>query len=371
MSADGAATKKPPRAKKSKKVAVRAPEPPLKPTPIPELIELYRKHEGEIKLWTNFVRDSFEETAPTAARNAIHSVRKRLKDPSHLHEKLERKAQEGRVITLDNFFDQVEDLGGVRVLTLYRWHGCKEVHEFIKDTPCWTIIGDPIAYAGSRDDVTRLKELGFDPKERERKYTSVHYVVAPSKEGPKWMRCEVQVRGLHLEGWAEVDHQLLYPSGVPGPLAKRILSALHEATLVTDSLAEFAKQAAEDHNEMCRRTDDSDRLLARTLADLEEANLEIAKLKASQNPPPAMITAQLLSAATQLRSVSASISAQSRLRAALGAHGSCTGCKKVGYLTQACERCHRPFCEDCYKRIRESRYPTLLADHCTKCGVKN
>jgi putative GTP pyrophosphokinase len=50
----------------------------------------------------------------------IHSIKSRLKDPSHLAEKLQRKLNAGRTITKDNIFSEITDFIGVRVLHLYQ-----------------------------------------------------------------------------------------------------------------------------------------------------------------------------------------------------------------------------------------------------------
>ena len=41
-------------------------------------------------------------------------------------------------------------------------------------------------------------------------YTSIHYVVRPRPDSE--VRCEIQVRTLFEEIWAEIDHQLNYPA---------------------------------------------------------------------------------------------------------------------------------------------------------------
>src|SRR5437660_235633 len=63
--------------------------------------------------------------ANTELKKLIHSVKWRAKDPTHLYDKLERKAriaiEKGKVfdITADNLFDELPDLSGVRLLHLH------------------------------------------------------------------------------------------------------------------------------------------------------------------------------------------------------------------------------------------------------------
>ena len=49
----------------------------------------------------------------------IHSIKTRIKDPSHLKDKIERKYKQGKGISKDNLFTEITDLIGFRVLHLY------------------------------------------------------------------------------------------------------------------------------------------------------------------------------------------------------------------------------------------------------------
>src|SRR6266568_4868806 len=69
-------------------------------------------------------------------KKLIHSLKWRAKDPSHLHDKLIRKAtktiDEGKVfaITADNVFDEIPDLAGVRLLHLHM-RQMEQIHPLI------------------------------------------------------------------------------------------------------------------------------------------------------------------------------------------------------------------------------------------------
>jgi ppGpp synthetase/RelA/SpoT-type nucleotidyltranferase len=257
-----------------------------KPAPS-ELVALFDEHRPAIKLWLDTVRTVFQEVAPAAVRDTIHSVRTRIKDRDNLADKITRKrSEDGRSITAANFFRKVQDLAGVRVITLYRWD-CKILDDFIRTTGLWTLLEGPVVHAGSEADREMLVRAGFKLKRESkgntkshRKYTSIHYVVAPSN-APKapWMRCEIQVRGLHIEGWAEVEHRFQYPDKDPGPFAKSILAALHEATVVTDRLAQFVRDAVQA--EVDRRNAE-----ARLEAELAATKAELAALQKRINDNP-------------------------------------------------------------------------------------
>ena len=52
-------------------------------------------------------------------KSVVHSVKSRIKNVEHLRDKLQRKMEAGRKITLENFRNEVTDLIGIRVLYLY------------------------------------------------------------------------------------------------------------------------------------------------------------------------------------------------------------------------------------------------------------
>src|SRR5437870_13581064 len=69
-------------------------------------------------------------------KKLIHSLKWRAKDPTHLQDKLERKAhkaiEQGRAfdITADSLFDKIPDLAGVRLLHLHM-RQIEEIHPLI------------------------------------------------------------------------------------------------------------------------------------------------------------------------------------------------------------------------------------------------
>ena len=61
--------------------------------------------------WPGFIVDD---------KSVIHSIKSRVKDAEHLRDKIQRKIQDGREITISNFRKEVTDLIGVRILYLYQ-----------------------------------------------------------------------------------------------------------------------------------------------------------------------------------------------------------------------------------------------------------
>jgi ppGpp synthetase/RelA/SpoT-type nucleotidyltranferase len=147
----------------------------------------------------------------------VHSIRFRVKDPTHLQDKLARKllkarAGEGFSITPDNLFEKINDLAGLRILHLHsRQIGA--INAALNDVFAeyrYSVI--EAATARTWDDEYRrfYESLGIATKDSEKMYTSVHYVIE-SNSATK-LTCEIQVRTLAEELWGEVDHSMNYPN---------------------------------------------------------------------------------------------------------------------------------------------------------------
>lgn len=262
---------------------------------VEELLALYQQHFGSYKIWLSHIREILE-SAPEPTRRKIHSIRTRLKDSDHLREKIARKRGEGRIITRDNLFEEIRDLAGVRVITLYRWDFA-EIHALITEhgAAWWEVVGKSEAYCAYQDDAERFREIGLEPKVRaDKPYTSIHYSVSP--RGKRSPACEIQVRGLHLEGWGEVDHELRYPSRSPGELAEDVLVALHQAAAVTDWLAHVARRADEMHQRLESERREKEELLTK----LQSLSSQLDQAGAAKNQADALVKqlrAQLAAAA--------------------------------------------------------------------------
>ncbi|MHC8310532.1 RelA/SpoT domain-containing protein [Pseudomonas sp. GT1P32] len=156
------------------------------------------------------------ETHPKLTKGAppvIHSVKSRLKDASHLEEKINRKLGLPPVAdpTAQQVFEGLTDLAGVRVLLLHQQQFENLHTEFqqkIQDD--WFLVEPPKAYTWDPESADFFRRLKIETHIKESQYTSLHYVIRP-KEGSSLV-CEIQVRTLFEEIWGEVDHTLNYPA---------------------------------------------------------------------------------------------------------------------------------------------------------------
>jgi putative GTP pyrophosphokinase len=164
-------------------------------------------------------------------RPFIHSTKQREKDPSHLADKLRRKADEatraGKAfgITKENFFSRIGDLAGVRLLHIHTEQLGKIHPTIIKILKFhkYRFREKPLVYIWDVERKNFLKKLGLKVIVRPELYTSVHYVVEPH-----WgkIACEIQVRTLAEELWGEVSHTINYPHKTPSIACNEQLAAL-------------------------------------------------------------------------------------------------------------------------------------------------
>jgi putative GTP pyrophosphokinase len=150
-------------------------------------------------------------------QNAIHSMRFRIKDPSHLADKLVRKLRKATEtgeefdITTANLFTKITDLAEIRLLHLHTTQVAeinRHLKEIIQEQPIKLLEGPR---ARTWDDEYRafFRALQIETQDSETMYTSVHYVVA--SKSSTTITCEIQVRTLMEEVWGEVDHAINYP----------------------------------------------------------------------------------------------------------------------------------------------------------------
>lgn len=175
---------------------------------------LYRNKVYEYKTFMRSVVSFFEEN-PLFRWDwfpHIHSIKSRIKDPSHLEEKIKRKLKNGKNITADNLFSEVTDIAGVRVFYLHQGQFSvihKEIMSRIGND--WKLFEEPKAYTWDPESEDFYKALHIKTEVNPRYYTSIHYVVMPNNETAN-ICCEIQVRTLFEEIWWEIDHAINYPN---------------------------------------------------------------------------------------------------------------------------------------------------------------
>ena len=144
----------------------------------------------------------------------VHSVKRRVKDPEHLRDKLEGKllkAGESFDITPDNLYSKITDLAGYRILHLHtrQMEQINKVILSVIDEAQYPLIEKPKARIWDDEFRYYFEDIGITTVISPNMYSSVHYVIKASSKTK--FTCEIQVRTLAEEVWGEVDHSFNYP----------------------------------------------------------------------------------------------------------------------------------------------------------------
>lgn len=217
----------------------------------------------------------------------VHSLGYRVKDVTHLIEKIIRKnpkyLKRGEAISHENYSQYINDLMGIRVLLLFKedWIG---VHDFIMNAYGHVLAEEPFAHVRKGDNCDLY--TGKIKIKDEKPYRSVHYVI---RDEETQLCIEVQVRTLFEEAWSEIDHKLRYPYNLPNEMIASYLEIMNRAAGMADEMGTFLhaylnnfEDAMEDgvfnDNEVYNYILEQ----ARSLEDSESKEKIIGKIKKAQ-----------------------------------------------------------------------------------------
>lgn len=168
----------------------------------------------------------------------IHSIKHRHKNFEHILDKIERKKKSGKIITVDNFFTEITDLIGVRVLHLYQ-DQFTSIHNAIINkvgSGDWVFGEEPKAYTWDPESEQFYQNLKLKTEIKDSYYTSIHYLIKPNTSSS--VCCEVQVRTLFEEIWGEIDHTINYPHETNSLACKEQLKVLAKFVTAGTRLAD-------------------------------------------------------------------------------------------------------------------------------------
>lgn len=180
----------------------------------------------------------------------VHSVRRRVKKPNHLIEKIIRKGKkyQERNISVENYKEIVTDLIGIRVLHLFKddW---KSIHQEI--TRLWDTKETPQINIRRGDyNVDKLeesiKEMNCEIIVREHGYRSIHYQIGVPVTKDVEVLVEIQVRTVFEEAWSEIDHLIRYPYDVDNPILMEYLGIFNRIVGSADEMGMFIKKIKKD-----------------------------------------------------------------------------------------------------------------------------
>lgn len=222
---------------------------------IKELVALYLANKDDLETFLKGF--AAQVLSSKTLKEHIHSVKWRMKDPKHLKDKLQRKILEGKEqgkpyrVTQKNLFLKVNDLAGLRILHLYTQQA-KAIDiglRAIFDQELFTLVEGPTARTWDDESREFFKSVNIKTKKSPSLYTSVHYVIKPTKKTK--YTCEIQVRTLMEEVWGEVDHSINYPHKTKSLACREQIATLARATSASSRLvdsifrshADFQKKA--------------------------------------------------------------------------------------------------------------------------------
>ena len=201
---------------------------------IDRLVEYYKANQGVIRRFLESIHGYISDAIipPGSLSTLVHSVKRRMKEPSHLKEKLVRKLLkqkergESLDITEENLLLRINDLGGYRIIHLHtRQMG--DIHTRLLellDEAQSDLHEQPFANIWDEESRSYFEGIGIRTEVNPRLYSSVHYVIRPRSRTV--LTCEIQVRTLADEIWGEVDHQLNYPKPHPSLACREQIKAL-------------------------------------------------------------------------------------------------------------------------------------------------
>jgi len=170
-----------------------------------ELIELFLEN---VHIWL---------TGSKRLLSLIHSVRRRVKEPDRLRDKLKRKLfsceERGAPfdVTPDNLYSKITDLAGYRILHLHT-RQMQEINSVVLDLlqeAQFPLLDGPKAKIWDEESKAYFLGIGIETEVNPRLYSSVHYIIESNSRTK--FTCEIQVRTLAEEIWGEVDHSFNYP----------------------------------------------------------------------------------------------------------------------------------------------------------------
>lgn len=264
-----------------------------------QFLEAYKINELELKelnidwkdlkaIHDDFIdnRKSYETQADLIANilrghPKVHSVKTRIKDMTHLMEKVIRKTPNRREkygddfkFTVENYKDEITDLLGIRVIHIFK-EDWEEIHNFI--TNMWNVM-EIVANVREGDNTKKFDEQGIAVLSRPSGYRSVHYLIESYPTNKKLIT-EVQVRTIFEEGYGEIDHQLRYShQDIPELLGQnlmllnRIAGSSDEMASLINMLSQSIQEVEHNFKDKIKEKDEQIKLLKDTIYDKESIN---------------------------------------------------------------------------------------------------
>ncbi len=171
-----------------------------------------------------------EEFSQEYNRNPFEAIKSRLKSPTSIFEKLERK---GYPVTLESIRENLTDVAGLRVI-------CSFPDDIYRLAELLT----------KQDDIVIVREKDYIRNPKPNGYRSLHFILSVPiflSNEKKYMNAEVQFRTIAMDFWASLEHKLKYKKDVDS--ADEIVGMLKDCA---DSIEALDYQMQEIRNKIDR-----------------------------------------------------------------------------------------------------------------------
>ncbi len=160
-----------------------------------------------------------EEFSLRYDRNPIEAIKTRLKRPTEIYNKLQRK---GFPLTLEAVERDLNDIAGVRVI-------CPFSEDIYLLASCLL----------QQDDIVLLAWKDYIDKPKPNGYRSLHLIVEipiflHNEKRP--MKVEVQLRTIAMDFWASLEHKLRYKKDLPASLISELETELFDCAQTSAEL---------------------------------------------------------------------------------------------------------------------------------------
>lgn len=162
----------------------------VKEEPFEKLMFFYKSALNQLETQMNIIKDEFKIMYNY---DLIDNIVTRIKEPKSIIKKMEKKKYEKTYI---NLIEKINDIAGIRIICTL-----KDDIFFIKDL------------IKQMPDIHILKEKDYVTHPKESGYSSYHLVVeVPVKLSQKvvYVKCEIQIRTLAMDFWANFEHKVKY-----------------------------------------------------------------------------------------------------------------------------------------------------------------
>ena len=182
-----------------------------------DIRRLYARRRGLLQDYLKQVIHELEGLRYNRGLSQIHSIKGRVKSASAVLDKLHRKGLDWSGAGIDALSHTMPDIIGTRIICLFRDDVDQVVELLTSEDGLPFEVVDREEWVWGRDWAQAVLAQPGMPEHMKHKvsgYTSLHFVVKPTcppfDERFEGLLCELQVRTILEEAWAEAEHMTAY-----------------------------------------------------------------------------------------------------------------------------------------------------------------